>query len=246
MQSKHLLYFSVALLAIWIATPLVHIGFAWLYGTVYTMNSELRGQFGDSFGLSTSLFSLLSFLAVLFVLLETQRQDSLKGRPFLIAEVSPLQVNKLEASSAESFSLGIKLRVRNYSDYLAHSVTISPKILYDNRERLCETIYVHKPVTQEGHEVNVSLLFSTRDDLFLLDKLSSRGNVTIMFDLIFRNALEEKFTSKNKYVAKVESRLELINALRAGIYTFDDWQAGFGVPIEFTEATDFVSGLAKK
>lgn len=228
---------------VWVLSPKIYAFFVYLYPTI-NYSDVNRGIFGDSFGSVTSLFSFLSFAAVIFAFYRTQDIDNEKTRPFIITNIDKNSVpGKFHAkNSAENITLEIRLKLKNYSEYLAHSVKIQSHIETKNEKYNCINTSIHYPITDsEVDSPNITLNTGKSECLTLLNSLTTSELVLLKIEIKYKNTTNKEFTTTNYYKLSITpSDFPAINELRQGVCEDKYWGGGKFVPIEIVEAENFI------
>ncbi|MFP8442842.1 hypothetical protein UD636_09540 [Citrobacter braakii] len=226
---------------VWGFSPFIYTLFLKLYPVT---DYSGRGVFGDSFGSVTSLFSFLSFAAVIFAFYRTQDIDNEKTRPFIITNVDKNSVpGKFSVkNSAENITIEIKLKLKNHSEHLAHSVKIQSQIEAKDEKYDCASTLIHYPITDsEVDAPNILLNTGKSKCLNLLNSLTTSESVRLSIKITYKNAANKEFTTTNNYLLSIpQSDFPAINDLRQGSYNDGHWGGGKFIAINIVESEDFI------
>ena len=225
----------------WALSPFIYTLFLNFYPNE---NYTDRGVFGDSFGSVTSLFSFLSFVAVIYAFYRTQDIDNEKTRPFIITNVEKDSIpgKFLVKDSAENIMLEIKLKLKNHSEHLAHSVKIQTQIEAKKHVYLCNNTLIHYPITSNEIDAPAILLTTGRSKcLDLLDNFTTNECVKLQIEITYKNSTNKEFKTTNSYLLSIpKSDYGSINDIRQGTYNDGQWGGGKFVGINLIESEDFI------
>jgi len=227
--------------SIWLYSPKIFDFFVYFHGITEFKD---RGVFGDSFGAVTSVFSSMSFIAVLYVLYHTQQKDGEKERPFILTNINSNTVAAriIAPTDHNSFSIEIRLVMKNYSNHLAHSVKATAYIASQGKKHVSNIKDVNRPIFNSDVEMpTISFNLKTSEGKHLLDSLSGMEQVEVKIHLSYKNTSNMKFNTTNSYTIKPPPEHEPINSLRRGEYEAKYWSGGKFIACEISESEDFVS-----
>lgn len=227
-------------IVLWLSSPKIIDLFNYLYGTNY----QDRGVFGDSFGAVTSLFSSLSFIAVLFVLYRSQENDSLKEKPFLITRPSDSDVHGefFAESNCIDFNLKFRVLIKNYSEYLAHSIKIKASIFAKDTKHGSIEVKVFHPVSINEISIpDILINLKRKSNDTVLDVITSDLNLNLQLEIEYKNILNKTFKTSNLYVVHISERdKDSINEFRYGKYEEKNWGGGKFKNLDLKESVDFI------
>lgn len=238
---------------IWIFSPVISDALAaWdmLSPPEKGFDYEKRGQFGDSFGFATSLFSFLSFLGVLTVFVLQQRHTDVRDKPFVIARIEghegPLKISL--ADGIDEFKITLKYGINNYSEHLAHSCRFEYLwVGKDNKSvRRIEKIRYTPLIRRENDEAIEHSWICNMDDYgWFLDQISRNDLVMLHIKLTYRNSNGVSYSNTSKFNVKIDNLnsadLNAINDLRAGTRNPGNWGGGKIVELAVGEEDPFLS-----
>lgn len=236
-----IIFIFVACLVTWACTPLIYNFIIPYYDTSTLVN---RGTFGDSFGVVTSLFSLFSFVAVLYVLQQTQHKDGEKERPFVLTLVDEqsLPVKFYADESQKTLLLSIQINVKNYSEYLAHSLIVKCWVECKNKKFGGKKLHINHPINSSEKTLPaINLNLDVKENMDVLDALTGPEPVKINFELEYKNTSNHTFKTINSYSVDVaDSDFERFNCLRRLEFKNEYWGGGKFVSCKINESDDFV------
>ncbi|HEC2112453.1 TPA: hypothetical protein ACGQUI_001988 [Klebsiella oxytoca] len=228
---------------LWGCSPLIYSLFIKIYPSVGPDYTQ-RGVFGDSFGSVTSLFSFLSFVAVIFAFYRTQDIDNEKTRPFIITNIEKDSIpgKFIVKDSAENITLEIKLKLKNHSEHLAHSVKMQSKIEAKDKKYSCKDTLIHYPITDSEIDAPTILLKTGRTKcLDLLDSLTTNESVQLTIEIRYKNATNKEFKTTNSYQISIpHSDFAAINEIRQGLFNTGQWGGGKFIAININESENFI------
>lgn len=228
-------------IAVWFFSPFIYSIFKHFYSVESYSD---RGVFGDSFGAVTSLFSFLSFIAVIFTFYRNKDIDNEKTRPFVITVVDGQSLSKFHVKeSPDDITLEFKIKLKNYSDYLAHSVNIQTSIIAKDTHLSNKSVSLHYPLINNEVDAPLIIINSSRSKCIgLLDALTSSSDVKLIIKVSYKNSTNNSFTTVNTYRVKIQSSdFSQVNEIRQNNYDSNHWGGGKFVAIELTESEDFIT-----
>lgn len=211
-------------------------------------NFTVRGQFGDSFGFATSLFSFLSFLGVLGVFFLQQRSSDVREKPFIVASIpqhsSPLKI--LWEDGSKDFRISLHYAINNYSEHLAHSCHFGYLLSGAAGNNILGQGHVrHRPVINriEDEVVEHSWVCDVDKYKWFLDQISRREDVKLSIKLTYQNGNGIVYSNRNNFLVRLtDGKLDLdaVNDLRVGNRDEKHWGGGKFIALKVREADPFL------
>lgn len=254
MRNKFIMFIlgaaSMLALTLWIISPVVaDLASKWnfIFAPPMPIDMAARGQFGDSFGVATSLFSFLSFMGVLIVYHMQKRHADVRDKPFLMTSIQPnslpLKIEVIPGNSRE-YHLSLEIGVNNYSDHLAHSSDFTFSLISREKNEVLPGTHRSRPIMkrdsdQSIHEKWTLDATSTR---WLLDDLSSGSVIRLAIKMNYLNSNSVSYSNTNNFEISVDSNeYAALNELRSGGRSDSVWGGGKYISVDIQEVQPFVT-----
>lgn len=244
--------FAVAFfLCIWLVSPFaVDILSSWkvIGPGDGPINFAVRGQFGDSFGVATSIFSFLSFSGVLFVYFMQRRHLDTRDKPFLMTSILPNSVPmKLSrTASASRYTLLFKFGINNFSEHLAHSCIFQCEMRFGEKSWALEPYQEHRPVMRRDVDMDIETkwVLDLTPTMWFLDALSSGHEVDLKIKILYVNSNGIKYADVNNFkILLDEVHYAAVNELRARKTSEEVWGGNKFVTLEISQSSLFVTSV---
>lgn len=237
-------------LGIWLTAPvLADLLASWkfFYAPSTPIDMEARGQFGDSFGVATSIFSFLSFSGVLFVYHMQKRHTDIRDKPFLMATIPintlPVKIEAIQGDT-KNYQLVIEIGVNNYSNHLAHSTDFTFTLNSNNNSAPLYGTHRSRPIMKRDADESISekWILAVDSTRWFLDDLSSGISVGLAVEMTYYNSNSIKYKNINNFEIFIDKGdYPAINELRSGDRSDAVWGGGKHVSVEIKEAQPFVT-----